>query len=82
VDLVIDRTDHCINLCEIKFYDEEFIVSKDYAAKLRKKKACFERVTDTKKSTFTTLITTYGATHNEPYLSVIDQEITMDALFL
>jgi hypothetical protein len=82
IDLVIDRTDHCINLCEMKFYDEEFIMTKDYADRLRKKKACFERITNTRKSTFITLITTYGAKHNEHYLSVVDQEINMDALFL
>ncbi len=82
IDLVIDRADHCINLCEIKFYDEEWLMDKDDVEKLRRKKACFERITATGKSTFTTLITTQGIKHNNHYHSVVDQELTMDALFL
>lgn len=82
IDLVIDRADQCINLCEIKFYEGELIIDKEYAAKLRKKKECFERITGTRKSTFNTLITTYGAKHNDLYLAAIDQEVTMNALFL
>jgi predicted AAA+ superfamily ATPase len=81
IDLVIDRADNCINLCEIKFYQGEFIISKEEAQKLQRKKECFERVTKVRKPTFTTLITTHGAKHNDSYLSAIDQEVNMDALF-
>jgi uncharacterized protein len=80
--LVIDRADHCINLCEVKFYEEELSLDKEDAKKLRARKACFESVTGTRKSTFTTLITTHGAKHNENYLSAVDQELTMNALFI
>lgn len=82
IDLVIDRADGCINLCEMKFYKDEFIIDKKYAEALRQKKECFNRITNTRKSTFTTLITTHGVKHNELFLSSIDQEVTMDALFL
>ncbi len=82
VDLVLDRTDRCINLFEVKFYEEEFTIDKEYALKLRKKRECFERITQTRKSIFTTLITTNGAKHNNHYLSTVDQEVTMNALFL
>ncbi len=82
IDLVIDRADACINLCEMKFYSDEFAIDKKYAQNLRNKKECFDRITNTKKSTFTTLVTTYGVKHNEYFLSTVDQEVTMDALFL
>lgn len=82
IDLVIDRADSCINLCEMKYYDDEFVIDKDYARKLIKKRMCFERVTKTKKATFITLVTTYGVKHNEHYLGSVDKELTMDALFL
>ncbi len=82
IDLVIDRADRCIHLCEIKFSDKKFLLTKAYAQNLQKKRACFEEVTDTRKSTFITLITTFGATHNSAYLSCVDQELTMDSLFL
>jgi predicted AAA+ superfamily ATPase len=81
IDLVIDRADHCIHLCEIKFYEENFVISKEYAEKLRRKKTCFEKATETRKSTFTTFISTYGAAQNQHYRSVVDQELNMDALF-
>ena len=82
IDLVIDRADRCINLCEIKFHEEPFVIDKEYAEKLRKKRTCFERITQTRKAIFITLITTYGVKHNDHYISSIDQELTMDALFL
>jgi hypothetical protein len=81
IDLVIDRKDQCINLCEIKFYDDLFSLDQSGSEKLKYKRSCFERETGTKKATFSTLITTYGAKHNEHYLSSIDQELTMDDLF-
>ena len=82
IDLLIDRTDNCINLCEIKFCKEEFTIDKDYAEKIQNKKECFLRIEKPHKSLFTTLITTYGSKHNKHYLSSIDREVTMDALFL
>lgn len=82
IDLVIDRADACINLCEMKFYSEEFVIDKEYAESLRRKKECFERITQTRKSTFTTLVTTQGTRHNDYFLSTVDQEVTMNALFL
>ena len=81
IDLVIDRKDQCINLCEIKFYDAPYIIDKGEAENFKNKKHTFERETETKKATFTTLITTYGVKHNEHYLTTVDQELTMDALF-
>ncbi len=81
IDLVIDRADQCINLCEMKFYSEEFTVDKEYAEKLQKKREIFEKATKTKKATFTTLITTQGAKSNEHYNASVDNQLTMDALF-
>lgn len=81
IDLVIDRADQCLNLCEIKFYEDKFLIDKEYMEKLQKKRSCFERVTNTKKSTFLTLITAYGVNENEYYHSTVDQALTMDALF-
>lgn len=81
IDLVIDRADNCVNLCEIKFYDDTFSVTKEYAEKLINKRACFQKHTKGRKSAFVTLITTYGVKHNNHYLASVDREVTMDALF-
>ena len=81
IDLVIDRTDNCINLCEIKYYNKEFTVSKQYADELTDKKHIFLETTNTKKTLFTTLITTYGAVKNTNYLTAVDNQLTIDDLF-
>ncbi|MGE0018416.1 MAG: ATP-binding protein [Draconibacterium sp.] len=81
IDLLIDRNDKVVNLCEAKFSDKEFIITKDYAQELRKKKLVFEQKTKTKKSVFTTLLSTYPALQNKYYLEEIQSEVTMDALF-
>lgn len=81
IDLIIDRADKCINLCEIKFYDDEFVIDKSYAEVLRKKKSVFREKTKTRKSLFMTMISAYGITKNSLCLEVVDQQLSMDALF-
>ncbi|OYV54629.1 MAG: ATPase, partial [Legionella sp. 21-45-4] len=81
IDLLIDRADKCINLCEIKFYDTEFVVSRAYAEELRNKTRCFKEKTGTRKTVFTTLITTYGVKKDQHYLNAVEGQVTMDALF-
>ncbi len=82
IDLVIDRADRCINLCEIKYYDEIYNITKDYADKLNRKKQIFKKITETRKSLLITMISTFGIQANSHYLSVIDSQLTLDALFL
>jgi hypothetical protein len=80
VDLVIDRSDNVINLCEIKYSQEEFLIGKSYDANLRNKRAAFIAETTTKKSAQTTMITTYGLKRNE-YGNAISQKVVLDDLF-
>ncbi len=81
IDMIIDRADQTINLCEAKFTRENFAITKAYATQLRFKKSIFRQATQTKKATFITLLTTYPAIKNEYYLGEIDSEVTMDKLF-
>jgi uncharacterized protein len=82
IDLIIDRNDGIINLCEAKFSKEEFVISKDYIATLRRKRAVFQHITGTKKSVVTTLLTTYPAIKNQYYNEEIHSEVSLDKLFL
>ena len=82
IDLVIDRRDNCINLCEIKFYENKFILDKKYAAALQQKKRIFKEETKTRKQLFITLITTTGIQANEHSLGLIDQHLALDNLFI
>jgi uncharacterized protein len=81
IDMMIDRADQIIHLCEAKFTKENFAINNAYAAQLRLKKTVFKQATHTKKAIFTTLLTTYPALKNKYYLEEIDNEITMDRLF-
>jgi uncharacterized protein len=81
IDVLIDRNDQCINLFEIKYYDDEFVIDKAYAKQLRKKKMVYMEQTKTKKTIFMTLMTTYGAKKNEHFLGLIDKQLTINDLF-
>lgn len=81
IDLVIDRADRSVNLCEIKYSNSEFTIDKEYAKKLGNKKHVFRENTGTKKTLFTTMVTTYGTKKNQHYNSIVDNQLTMDDLF-
>lgn len=81
IDLVIDRADDCINLCEVKFCNSEFVIDRDYAEQLERKRNVFQEVTKTKKTIFITMITPYGVVKNEHYIGLVDQQLIMDDLF-
>jgi AAA+ ATPase superfamily predicted ATPase len=81
IDLLIDRQDFCINICEMKFSSNEFIVEKKYADELENKVSVFKRQTKTTKTIFLTLVTTFGIKHNAYAAKFIQNDIKMDALF-
>lgn len=81
VDLLIDRMDNAISLCEIKFYNDEFALSKEEADKLRRKRNAFRMASRSRKQLFLVLITTFGLNPNKHSLGLIDNVITMDELF-
>lgn len=81
IDLLIDRRDGVINLCEMKFCDGEFIIDKRYARELLAKRETFRRVTGTRKAIFLTLVTTYGIKPNGSKAEIVQNEVTADALF-
>jgi uncharacterized protein len=81
IDLMIDRQDNCINLCELKFYKTEFSLDKNTSDNLETKRQVFIEKTGTKKTVFTTLISTFGAKSNEYYLQSVQNQLTMKILF-
>lgn len=82
IDLLIDRRDQVINLCECKFLLDKFNINADYAEKLRSKIHVFKTVTKTKKAVFLTLITTYGVEKNKYANLLVQNEVTLDDLFV
>lgn len=81
IDLLIDRNDQVINICEMKFYQKEFSISKSYAEQLRRKMTVFSEITKTKKQLFLVMITTFGILENKHSLGLVDNQLTMEILF-
>lgn len=81
IDLLIDRADGCINLCEMKFSEGPFVIDKPYAATLRQRRDTFRRETGSRKSLFLTFVTTADVKRNGYGLELVDASVTLDALF-
>ena len=81
IDLLFDRRDDVINLCEIKFSNVKYTITIQYASQLENKKEIFKAQTTTNKSIHLTFITTLGLTKNSYAKRLVQNAITMDALF-
>ena len=80
IDLVIDRRDQTINLCEMKFSMNPFEITPSYLEHIIHRRELFRQATGTKKALHLTFITTYGVVKNAQY-GMIQSEVTMDNLF-
>ena len=80
IDLLIDRRDDTINICEMKWASEPYVIDKDYDEKLRNKVAAFIRETGTRKSILISMVTTYGVKENM-YSDAVQSQVVMDDLF-
>lgn len=80
IDLVMERRDRVINICEIKFSSGPFVIDKSYDMKLRHKMAAFREATGTTKTLQLTMITTFGVKRNR-YSNLVTNEVSMDDLF-
>ncbi|MDR1720584.1 MAG: ATP-binding protein [Dysgonamonadaceae bacterium] len=81
IDLLIDRADNVINICEMKFSRKEFTISKTDDENIRNKVWTFAEETRTKKALHTTLITTFGVKHNA-YWNEVQSEVRLEDLFI
>ena len=80
IDLLITRKDNVTNLCEMKFYSEDFTVSKDYHKTLVHRVNLLQQHLSRKMVIHNVLVTTYGLTYNE-YSGDFVKTITLDDLF-
>jgi uncharacterized protein len=82
IDLIIDRDDAIISICEMKFSTSSFTIKKDYADILRNKIAIFKEFTHTKKTIFLAFITTFGIQKNDYAFELVQNEIVLEDLFV
>ncbi len=82
VDLLIDRDDNVMNLCEMKFYNAPYTIDKKYYLNLKNKVSELQKETNTRKNIFITIVTTYGVNENEYSKELVQNSLDMDALFV
>ena len=79
-DLLIDRNDDTINLCEMKYTNAEYTITEEEDEKIRNRKEAFVRETETEKTVLLTMITSFGLTPGG-YSNDIHCQLTMADLF-
>lgn len=80
IDMIIERRDRVINLCEMKYSDAPFEITPSYATQLRERRATFKAVTGTRSALHLTMISPYGLRRNAS-AGIANQIITLDDLF-
>ncbi len=80
IDLLINRADNVVNLCEMKFVSSEYTITKEEETKLRNRIETLKKTLNAKQTVHLTLITTYGVAYGK-YSGIVQKEITMDDLF-
>jgi len=80
IDMVIDRADGVINLCEMKYTAGEFALTAASARAARERRELFRTVTATKSALHLTLVTPYGLIRNG-WTDTFQQIVTADDLF-
>ncbi len=81
IDLLIDRADNIIHLCEVKYNDGPLTVTKSMEEQIRLVRASFRERTGTRKNIFLTLLSTFGAVANS-HQSAFETVVRQDALFI
>ncbi|MBO6012093.1 MAG: AAA family ATPase [Bacteroidales bacterium] len=80
IDMLIDRADRTINICEMKFWNRPYAMSAKDEADIERKVSTFIETTNTDKNVIVTMITTKGIEQNE-HSGCVQREITLDELF-
>ena len=81
VDMVIDRRDRVIDLCEMKYSVRSYVIDKSYDEELRNKIESFRETTGINKSIQLVMVTTYGVKDNK-YSGIIGNQVKIDDLFI
>ena len=80
IDLLIDRNDKTISVCEMKYASGEYEITKAYANHVEQRLRTFRKVTSTKKSFSIVYVTPFGL-YNNMYARKVNKQITADDLF-
>jgi len=80
IDLIIDRNDDVMNLCEMKYSSGEYIITSKYAREVQDRMSMFRVSEKTKKDLRCTFVTTYGVKQNINS-DIVADEVVLEDLF-
>ena len=81
VDLLLDRDDRVVTLCEVKFSQSDFVLSKEYAQELQEKRRRFQSHSKTRKHVSLVIVTTYGVVGPPSIVGLLDGVVTLQDFF-
>ena len=79
IDMIIERSDKSVNLCEMKFTEGSYTITKSEMEKINNRVEAIREIYP-KKSIFITMITSNGLTNNNYAINGIHSNITLDDL--
>lgn len=80
IDIIIERADKIINICEVKYCQGEYNLDKDEYERIKKRKNAFIQETGLRHVPWLTMITTEGVARGK-YSEMIQTQVTLDDLF-
>jgi len=80
IDLLLERGDNMIDLCEMKYCGGEYEINADDARAMAERIEVFRRQTGTRKGVRTVYVTSYGLKRNK-YSGLVQSDVTLDDLF-
>ena len=81
IDMVIERADRIVDMCEIKYTDKPFAISKTYAQVLDNKAQVLANKIKKQRSVYLVMITASGLSQNEHSINRINNVLTLNDLF-
>ena len=81
IDLVIERADRIIHLCELKFSVEPYSITAEYEQRLRNRMALFRSQTKTRKALVVTFVTPFGVVQGR-HSGIVHSQVVIDDLFV
>ena len=81
IDLIFDRPDNIVNLCEIKYCQSPFVIDKKYALHLMRREEIYRKVTKTDKQIFQSIVASGGLKKSIYNEEIIDSVVVLDDLF-
>ena len=81
IDLLIERADDAVNICEMKYSTDKYEITKEEHRKMLHRREVFVREQKLKGAAYLTFVTTCGVLHNA-YWNDIQSEVMLDDLFM